>query len=610
MGTRSIERGRGGAAEQGQTGGAGAALGNQDPLAVQQLTDPLIDPLQASADGIHGSVATAEAPGAGGAVQMTPTNPNELTDGAGADRTTHEDPQIDQGINAPDGNVPDGESTALTVQVIHGEANPLEFTGTPSPEELYETLSTEPVCDVNTMGDTVTTVYGSTTNPGKTYYPEPDAIYIGDMPTTDDIHQGGFANCYFLASVAGAVGQNPGHIKNNVVTGSGEACRVQLYKYQPAAGANPATWTAAPAITTDTTQVHQVDPATGVASYDVLGAKARVADHPSRMEWWCEVLGNNLYVNCNEYYEMALWAPVLEKAYAVYAEQHGQYGGYAAAQANGGASGYERTGGSGGGISQYAYRILYGPNATDGYENTTYAAGSDLVASNLSTIGNLLRLIGVGVGEGRSFQMNALMSRNSAVDRLKDLTDHILGQRRSRRYPGLRRAMRRLKRHITRWENADAADKPARLQRVSRTASRLCSGDNWPLLHRENAPDDYRAFNELANTVANIASDTGGDQRMVYAWHFYTVLSANFVDNAGGALALTQANLATEHGNIDPERSSVRVRNPHGTNEPDPDGEAAPGQAVDGQDEGEFTMTLDQFLRNFSQMQFAQVTDQ
>jgi len=598
MGSQTASRDR---AEQGgsQTQPAAASTGLDDPLAVQQLRDPLVDPLQASAEVAVG--------GEGGPVQFT--NPTETTDGAGNNTSTHEAPEVDQGVNAPEANVNEAQDTTMTVRVIHDSGNPLRMNGCPRPEDLYDVTSTEPTCSEGQEGTPVTSQMGNTASPNQTFFPDPDVIYIDDTPAPADVHQGGFADCYMLAVAAGAAAANPSHIHDNVVTGHGANCRVQLFKYQPAAGGNPATWVAAPAITTDTTQVHQVDPADGVSDYEVLGAKARVADAPSKMEWYAEVVGNTLYINCDEYYEMALWAPILEKGYAVYAEQHGQYGGFATASANGGASGYERIS-SGGGISMYMYNILYGPDADTGFEDTNYAPGSDLVANNLSTIENLLRLIGVGVPAGESFQMTASISRDAAVTRLAAITDHILGQDSSNRYPALRRSMTYLRTRITQWQNAAAGDKPAKLEKVAEVAGRIAQPDAWPLLHRENSPKDYRDFNELANIVMNISTDSGGTgQRMVYAWHFYSVLGANFVDNTGGALNLTLANLAAEHPKIDPNRSTVNLRNPHGTNEPNQDGTAGEGEAVDGEDEGEFTMTLDQFFRNFGQMQFAQVTN-
>ena len=57
-------------------------------------------------------------------------------------------------------------------------------------------------------------------------------------------------------------------------------------------------------------------------------------------------------------------------------------------------------------------------------------------------------------------------------------------------------------------------------------------------------------------------------------------------------------NLDTELPNVSGTLSSVHLRNPHGTNEPDLHGEGtAPGQ-----DEGEFDMPLDGFLRAFTRV--------
>jgi hypothetical protein len=79
------------------------------------------------------------------------------------------------------------------------------------------------------------------------------------------------------------------------------------------------------------------------------------------------------------------------------------------------------------------------------------------------------------------------------------------------------------------------------------------------------------------------------------------VLGASFNGADGNALSIDISNYAAQATSIDAARSSVRLRNPHGRNEPDMS-ETGP---ADGRNDGEFTMSLESFIMSFGHMQAA-----
>src|SRR4029079_3156014 len=59
----------------------------------------------------------------------------------------------------------------------------------------------------------------------------------------------------------------------------------------------------------------------------VMGARLRAAPAPTTSEHWAELVGSALEVHRTDIYDCARWAPLLEKAYARFAQSHGRYGG-------------------------------------------------------------------------------------------------------------------------------------------------------------------------------------------------------------------------------------------------------------------------------------------
>lgn len=299
-----------------------------------------------------------------------------------------------------------------------------------------------------------------------------------------------------------------------------------------------------------------------------------------------------------------MWAPLLEKGYARYTQVFGQYGGFDAANANAGASGYDVING---GIANYSWPILYGSNSATATWNTpnwmAFSAGSNNIATNMPALANLLRISGKGVSAGNSFAMTSAISPATSINRLGTQVSYILGLASSSNYPVLKKHLQRLSTSISAWSAGPTAVTQADV--VKRAVSLIKPG-NWPLLHASGAPAEYRELNELTNIVANLGTDSSKGQRFVYAWHSYAILGAQFRDRTGKDLALTQATLPTQLGNIDPDKSRVDLMNPHGTNEPDEHGRRK-GGPEDKLDDGRFSLSLGQYLRSFEFQQFGTV---
>jgi hypothetical protein len=99
------------------------------------------------------------------------------------------------------------------------------------------------------------------------------------------------------------------------------------------------------------------------------------------------------------------------------------------------------------------------------------------------------------------------------------------------------------------------------------------------------------------------AADTRGDTSLnVYTPHSYTVLGADFEDGNSANLDITPQNVPDLLSQIDPQASTVHLRNPHGTGEPTTHG-------TDEKNDGAFTMTLHQYLHSFTSQTQTTVTD-
>lgn len=282
-------------------------------------------------------------------------NPSDYTYDNG-NRTVHAPVSADEALNADATADAPPERTPGDVEVRprYTEEHPLIQTATPTDETLYERR--EPTGE--RVGDgwvLASGIMGSTARPSITRTRDERTIFINGTPSIEDIAQGSIGDCYFLAAVTTVAQSDPGHLRG-LFTVNGDQVVVRLHSYDAAT----ARWQPQ-AISVDMNFLHAADKS-GMAT-DLISSGFRMGTKPTRSRWYVTVeAGEDLWVCEDAEYEFALWAPLLEKAYARLAERFGQYGGAYSNDANSNtdANGKARSGYQiiDGGYSQYIYGIL------------------------------------------------------------------------------------------------------------------------------------------------------------------------------------------------------------------------------------------------------------
>lgn len=573
-------------------------------MPAQQRRSPTHEASTSSESGTSTATGTASAGNAAhpaNARNENRDNPGTYTDSDG-DSTTHA--ELNMAGDASGAALMD--TVGRSVRVLHPKEDPLE--GCPADE--YELYEERPDTGTSELGEgpgwePVDRQIGTLSAPAVKPRVEPGIIYIGGVPQVDDIIQGAIGDCYFLAALSAITQADASFLQNEFIDPQGEQVTFNFQAYDE----DSDTFSDAP-VTVDKTLLHYEndDGSPG----NIVGASARKGETPVHENWFAQAKSSALFVAQSHFYEVALWVPLLEKAYARFVEQHGQYGGYAPdtghdlTDEDGDAlSGYEVIEG---GFEDLCYPMFYGADVSDtDTTDITYNPGADAVAGNLGAIRNLLRLGGDGLADDERFMMTASIDSDNAIDRLGALLDNILGGREIRRYPRFAeelRYMRQLTRNDANARDGDDDDlKKKQRDLVTNSASHMRKPGEWPILHRADAHKSFRDLNEMLNVVGEIGTDSSPGQRFTYANHAYTVLGSTFKNAEGNVLDVTLDNLGDTAAQIDATRSKVRLRNPHGTNSPDEH-----GTIDDDTDTGRFELSLDQFLRVFDEQAIATVT--
>lgn len=548
-------------------------------------------PEQASSG--SGSSSQASSASAVQPARRNPTgaDPNTITDSDG-NATQHHEPRMRDSQGGDHTHVSEARGeTNKQVRILAHTDNPIR-TESPGEDELIQVVHEGPECiEAGPDVHVVTEQWGTVEDPHHKDRIVPENIYIDDNPTVTDIMQGGIGDCWFFAALTTATSSDAAHVKD-MIDISGTTVTGHFHRYD---GTN---WVPVD-VSTDWGLLYETDGEGNIT--DLHGAGFNASSEAEYHEWGAKIHGQStLIIGRYDYCEAALWAPLIEKCLALYAQTYGQFGGFDSASANAGASGYEVIDG---GFEDYAYLIMYGADAVTTFDNETmsFAPGSDLVATNLPAIRNLLRLAGEGVPDDQSFQLTVSTDDDTAVERLDDVVEQVLGAPEARRYRSMNSHLQGLRTRIDTWRNAAANDKAAKLDIVARYAAHMCKPGEWPLLHSADAPRQYRELNEHLNIVTHVDTDASNGQRFVYTGHAYAVLQATLRDADGGELALTMGDLATRANEIDPDTSTVQLRNPHGTNTPNEHGSAEESTT------GIFDLTLDQYIRSFSSERGARV---
>jgi len=355
-------------------------------------------------------------------------NPAERTDPTGAVLTRHRSIGVGDAANAPTVTAAGSEARATNVRPKVTETAPLHFNGAACPLDsaIYEedtTAASPPPAGFSA----VTGFSGTTAAPMVTQQADP-AIYIAGHPTMEDVQQGGIGDCYFMAALISIVGRDPGKITGMTAADGRGGATVTFWRTQAHTatlrervfgGAPRRDWIQVAVTVTD-------DLAVNITDNRVHGAQVRCAPQPKSQDYWAAVVPPNLEIHRKDTFELARWAPLMEKAYARFSQTHGQYGG-ADARGQSGGSGYNDIN-SGFGLE--VFYPFYGPAMDDpanrpGFAVTAYtpgAPGNSIVAANATVMEHLILLQGRGSeaasGDTNAPVITALTSVDAMIGRL------------------------------------------------------------------------------------------------------------------------------------------------------------------------------------------------
>ncbi|HEU5058444.1 MAG TPA: DUF4157 domain-containing protein, partial [Kofleriaceae bacterium] len=325
-------------------------------------------------------------------------NPAEKTDSTGAATTTHRSIGVADAANAPPVGPAATETRAASVKVKATETAPLHFAGAACPLDsaIYEedTSNASPP----PAGFTAITGFDGTVAGPKIAQEASPSIYINGTPTVDDVQQGGIGDCYNQALIQSIVARDPGKITSMMVPDGRGGATVTFWRAQAHTktimerifgGAPARDWIQVAVTVSDQLAVN-------ISNNRVMGAQLRCAPSPKSQDWFGKVVSDKLEIHRKDLFDVARWAPLLEKAFARFAQAHGQYGGAAAGKSGG--SGYTAIDS---GSPFYAMWPFYGPQADDPanratFQGTSYTPGGNVVTANAAALDQLILLQGRG----------------------------------------------------------------------------------------------------------------------------------------------------------------------------------------------------------------------
>ena len=329
-------------------------------------------------------------------------NPAERTDASGTATTSHRSVTLGDSVTPPAAAGAAGSETrTANVRPIATESAPLHFDppATPSQAQIFEEQSA-PTSPPPSGFASVTGFSGTLAAP-MVEQTASLGLYINGAPTADDVQQGGIGDCAFQSLLMSLVARDPGKIPSMMAGDGRGGATVTFWRAQPR---SPSIWERITRATppNDWIQVAVTvndQLAVNVANNRVHGAQLRCAPAPKAVDYWAKVMAPNLEIHRKDLFEVGRWAPLLEKAYARFAQAHGNYGG--AAPGNTIApSGYDAINGA---IQHSIMPVFYGPEAEGAnaplYRDTRFTPGtSTIVADNAPVMEQLILLQGRGSG--------------------------------------------------------------------------------------------------------------------------------------------------------------------------------------------------------------------
>ncbi len=465
-------------------------------------------------------------------------------------------------------------------------------------------------------------------------------LYINNQPSPNDVQQQGIGDCYFMATLMSISQRDPGKIKSMMSPDGSGGATVTFWKRKMV---DP-NWLkklfgSKPKPEYEQVQIHVSEQlqywlqtpygagqrfANGHGGFQLKGAALRADANPRGTKWWGNIAASQLEVHRRDEYDTALWAPLLEKAFAAFAERYGQYGGSQGDTPATG-SGYDAING---GWSHQAMFVFYGAQADMSGANeggvqqqqTQWAPGSSVLAANPRVVDQLILLQGKpaapAAGETQAPVMTATSMVYALIPRLLAAIPPAQGD------PDYNNLSATEKANVTSISLAintynalpnDPATTPNGPKSQARAAvGTACANAvtlaSAPGLLNPSRSAPIKSMVELALDLKNIGTDNSKGQRNIYGDHVYSVTGVNFCTTAGAAVPLSatpQAGRAALFPQVDTTVSNITLRNPHHQNTPDPTGSGVgpdgPTQGVNST--GIFHMNLEQFFRNYTSVE-------
>lgn len=473
-------------------------------------------------------------------------------------------------FDGPETSPPEAGAMDHQARVLATEAHPV-YALRPSSEAELVQLSAPDV--VVPGSQRVTKRYGSLASPFAYEELVLDPLFIGGGPHMEDVQQGGLGSCYLLADLLSVVSQDPAHIERMISVKGGVAV-VLFHRYDEQAGK----WIPVSVAVNTGLARDAKNPGT------LLGSGFRVAKEPVSAAWYAElnpgVDGGELVIARRSVHEAAMWAPLLEKAYARFSEMYGQCGGHPrfTREEKGGGSGYDAMEG---GWASATMRVLYGEGVVDRQLEMIDGATEQLLSRSEKQIVALLRV----AQDASRTTMTASAGSIKLTERLGKILTRVLAT------PGdvapdtldfCRKAL----------HAANMVTAPSEVETIVPFARTLVNSTP------AESSGDLGQARDVCSILMNHGITNADSRRSIYADHAYSVAGADLRSSAGKALDLRPQDVAGRVGEIDGSQSTVELRNPHRFNEPDMEGNGP----ADGQDDGRFDMPLLRFLTMFTQL--------
>ena len=446
----------------------------------------------------------------------------------------------------------------------------------------------------------------------------PNRLFIGETVRPDEIAQGGIGNCYVLAAVASIAAKDPVQIVS-MMKMVGTDVVVTFHRLDPKA----LVWVP---------QAVRIPQTLRTSGGRLVGSGFKVASHPRFHHWWAELTqaprggrrpADEVRIHRADRYQAALWAPYLEKAHARFAETYGQYGTGKNANADGKA-GYELISS---GQTHEAFGLFYGGAAQGSKTETSHDASSadaDNLAANTRIVALLLQMKDRALqnedGQPIALHLTASTGSTDTIRKAAAIATAVTADGAAQAYlaanvPGEKqadfaKALRDFRENLAAAPAAmvgktDDALNNALLPLQHAAGALVKPGTDWFAAFSPGTAQKPKLVDDLFTVgldARSLGRDTSYGQRHFYAGHAYTVLDAVFRDSQNAVIGdIDHAQLDQGLGQIDIEKSTVTLYNPHRANTPNPTGAREIGH------EGRFDLTLRKFLVHVGEIEAGKV---